>query len=77
LAEAYALYDQCRNRQLVVREVPQDGGKKVQTRMVYVPSGYGPLPYQGGLLDQPAYLVDAFAQFMYAERAVAMKQLTK
>lgn len=28
-------------------------------------------------MDQPAYLVDAFAQFIAAERAVAMKQLSK
>lgn len=77
LAEAYALYDQCRSRQLVVREVPKPGGKQTEIRMVFIPTGYSMLPYSGGLLDQPAYLADAFAQFMFAERTVAMKQLTK
>lgn len=51
--------------------------KKTEVRFVQVPTGYSVLPYSGGLLDQPAYLVDAFAQFMNAERTVAMKQLTK
>jgi hypothetical protein len=45
--------------------------------MVNVPSGYLCLPYSGGLLDQPSFIVDSFFQFMLAERTVAMKQLTK
>lgn len=45
--------------------------------MVPFTVGLNVLPYSGGLLDQPAYLVDAFAQFQAAERAVAMKQLSK
>ena len=45
--------------------------------MVWVPQGFTILPYSGGLLDQPAYLADAFAQFLYAERVTAMKLLTK
>lgn len=45
--------------------------------MVSVPTGLNVLPYSGGLMDQPAYLVDAFAQFQAAERFVAMKQLSK
>ncbi len=45
--------------------------------MVYVPVGYSFLPYQGGLLDQPSYIVDAFAQFMYGERLGSNKSLSK
>jgi len=45
--------------------------------MVYVPVGYSFLPYQGGLLDQPAYIVDAFSQFMHGERIASNKSLTK
>lgn len=77
LGEAYALFDQCRFKQLVIREVPKEGGKAVEVRMAHVPQGYTVLPYTGGLLDQPAYLADVFAQFMFAERVVAMKLLTK
>jgi hypothetical protein len=77
LGEAYALYDQCRTRQLVIHEVPKQGGKQTEIRMVNVPSGYICLPYSGGLLDQPSFIVDSFFQFMLAERTVAMKQLTK
>jgi hypothetical protein len=77
LGESWRLFDQCRTRQLVVLEVPKPGGKKVETRMVSYPTGYSFLPYSGGLLDQPAYLADAFSHFMRAERVVAHKQLTK
>jgi len=77
LAEAWSQYNQCRLRQLVQREVPKSGGKSVENRIISYPTGYSILPYSGGLLDQPAYLVDVFAQFMQAERVVAMKQLTK
>lgn len=62
---------------MVVREVPKPGGKGAEVRIVQMPVGYGMMPYSGGLMDQPAYLADAFAQFMSAERAVAMKQLSK
>jgi hypothetical protein len=50
---------------------------KTEVRFVPMPSGYGTLPYSGGLLDQPAFLVDCFTQYLAAERNVAMKQLTK
>ena len=76
LAEAYALYDQCRVRQLVVHEVPKPGGKQTEIRMAFVPVGYSFLPYQGGLLDQPAFIVDAFSEFMHGERLGSMKTLT-
>jgi hypothetical protein len=45
--------------------------------MVHVPVGYSFLPYQGGLLDQPAFIVEAFEQFMHGERLGSMKGLTK
>jgi hypothetical protein len=46
-------------------------------RMAFVPTGYSFLPYQGGLLDQPAFIVDAFSEFMHGERMGSMKSLTK
>jgi hypothetical protein len=62
---------------MVIHEVPKQGGKQTEIRMVSLPVGYACLPYSGGLLDQPSFLVDAFTQFMLAERTIAMKQLTK
>lgn len=69
------LYDSCRHKQLTQREVPKTGGK-TEIRYIEVPTGFTVLPFSGGLLDQPAFLVDAFQQFMAAERAVASKKLT-
>lgn len=71
------LYDRCRMKSLVMREVPKPGGREVETRVAQFPNGFSILPYRGGLLDQPAFLVDAFYQFLNAERAAAMKALSK
>lgn len=49
----------------------------VEYRIVRMPTGFSFLPYRGGLLDQPAFIVDMFSQFLYAEREVAMRLLTK
>jgi hypothetical protein len=62
---------------MVIHEVPKQGGKQNEIRMVNIPTGYSCLPYPGGLLDQPSYIVDAFLQFSLGERTAAMKQLTK
>ena len=62
---------------MVIREVPKPGGKKTEVRMVEVPTGYGVLPYQGGLLDQPHYLVDLFTFFFAGDRSAAFRKLSK
>lgn len=74
LAEVYALYDTCRTKQLVIRDFTR--GDKVETRVIAFPTGYSFLPYPGALLDQPVFLVQAFEQFMRAERAAAASRLS-
>lgn len=60
-----------------MRTVPKPGGRSEEIRFVFLPTGYAVLPYQGGLLDQPAFVTDTFEQFLAAERVVAAKQLSK
>lgn len=67
----------CRISEMVQREVPKSGGKETELRMVRMPTGFSFLPYSGGLLDQPAFIVDTFTQFLRAERVSAMRLLTK
>jgi len=71
------MYDICRDIALVQREVPKPGGKETELRMVRMPTGFSFLPYPGGLLDQPAFIVDTFSEFLRAERTAAMRLLTK
>jgi hypothetical protein len=59
-----------------MRNVPKPGGKE-EVRFVFMATGLNILPYSGGLLDQPAFVSDAFEQFLAAERVAASKQLTK
>lgn len=57
-------------------EVQKDKGKRVEHKVVPWTIGYQ-LPEQGGVLDQPAWLLDMFDSFMYGDRSAAMKEIKK
>jgi hypothetical protein len=57
-------------------EVQKDKGKRVEHKVVPFTTGYA-LPEAGGMLDQPAWLIDMFDFFMAGDRSAVMKELKK
>lgn len=49
--------------------------KKVEHKITEFVTGYSQLPEAGGVLDQPAWLIDIFDHFRAGENAVAVKSL--
>lgn len=66
IAEAYALYDECRT--LTVHAQQYSKGKEQMIRTLTFPTGYHYLPNEGGMLDQPYRLMEFFGEFMSGER---------
>jgi hypothetical protein len=77
VARAFDLYLQCRTTEMVVVKVTKERGKKEEVRMAARVTGYHHLPRAGGLLDQPCWTMDMFAQFERGENSVALNELTK
>ncbi len=50
-------------------------GKGTVLKVVQMPTGYGVLPYAGGLLDQPYRMMTFFEIFFQSERTVAFQNL--
>lgn len=65
IADAWVLYDQCRSRTLERIEKQKGSGKSAVTEISLIPrtQGYGQLPWQGGILDQPHRLFVFFDAF--------------
>lgn len=57
-------------------EVQKDKGKRVEHKVVPWTTGYA-LPEPGGMLDQPAWLIDMFDFFVQGDRSALMKELKK
>lgn len=49
----------------------------VQKKIIPFPTGYGVLPYEGGIMDQPNTLMIYFDIFLNAERKAAFDALKK
>lgn len=79
IAEAFALYMQCRSQQLFYMETVKGSGKNQTTikRVVPFTQGYGILPYEGGLLDQPYRTMEFFEIFLNIDREHTNKTLSK
>jgi hypothetical protein len=66
IAQAWDLYQQCRQLQLVSYKTSK--GKDTVLRMRTFPQGYTILPEPGSLCDQPHRLFEFFGEFMDGER---------
>jgi hypothetical protein len=72
ITEAYSLYNQCRQQQVVTYQTSK--GKETVTVIAQYPTGFSVLPYEGGYYDQPNWLVDVFEAFLLAERKAFAKR---
>lgn len=77
IAEYIHIYEQCRVSQLFSLESTKGSGRQMQRviKVVSLPSGYGILPWDGGLMDQPYRMWEFFEIFFNTERAEAFKKL--
>jgi len=71
MLHAYASYQDCVNRQVVITEDHQ-ANKIVRHTRVY-PCGFHHLPFSGGTEDQPYRLMQFFHCFMTGEREAFYK----
>lgn len=79
IAEALSIYRECRSFMLFETESVRGSGKQqmVSKKIVPFPTGYGVLPYEGGIMDQPHKLMIYFDIFLNAERKAVFDNLKK
>ena len=75
IRRAYDLYLESRSRTVIVASVPK-GDKSTKTVLTPYTTGYGPLPWAGGLLDQPYRLMEFWSFFLQGDRMATLKSLS-
>ncbi len=77
IANYLFLYQQCRMTQLFSLEKSKGSGRQATRviKIVQMPTGYGVLPYAGGIMDQPYRMMTFFEIFFSEERRVAFQNL--
>lgn len=72
------MYEKCRQMQLIQTEGSKGSGKsQVRTlRTTAYPTGFGILPYAGGIYDQPYRMMEFFEIFFATERSEAFHNLS-
>lgn len=72
------MYEKCRQMQIIQTEGVKGSGKSQQRilKTTMYPTGFGVLPYGGGINDQPYRMMEFFEIFFAAERNAAFHNLS-
>jgi len=77
IARYLVMYERCRMTQLIQTEHSKGSGKSATRvlKMTSFPTGFGVLPYDGGIYDQPYRMMEFFEIFFASERNEAIRNL--
>lgn len=78
IARYLILYEKCRMTQVIQVEGSRGSGKSAQRtlRTTMLPTGYGVMPYAGGVFDQPYRMMEFFDIFFITERNEAFRNMS-